>query len=171
MTQTETTTGIIDASYLSCIDILAPDTVAMLEAERRQAVDDLLAHNIFKPNTNISGPYSLRLSIQEGRLVFEMRGENNAALPVLLLSLKPYARLISDYFMMVEAYESKRLTCNPCQLQAVDMGRRGVHDEAATLLRERLAGKVEIDHETARRLFTLICVLHLGTARNLAFPV
>ena len=101
-------------------------------------------------------------------LVFRFKNSRSEELPLLAISPRPYKKLIQDYFMMVESYEQVRHEGNPYKLEAIDMGRRGVHNEGATLLKERLAEKIEMDFETARRFFTLICVLHLGGQRVLA---
>jgi uncharacterized protein (UPF0262 family) len=96
--------------------------------------------------------------------VFEMTNTNSEVLPILVLSLKPYKRLIQDYFMMVNSYEEALVGANPSRIEAIDMGRRGLHNEGAEMVAERLADKIKMDDDTARRLFTLICVLHDGKA-------
>jgi uncharacterized protein (UPF0262 family) len=111
------------------------------------------------------GPYDLTLSVEENRLVFRISNDNGDAIPMLVLSLKPYARLIKDYFLIVESYEKALRDGGPSRLEAIDMGRRGLHNEGASLLMERLKGKIVMDADTARRLFTLICVLHAGSAQ------
>lgn len=131
-----------------------------LNHEKELALKALLDEGDFRPETDLPGPYDLNLSIQDGRLVFEMRAGDSTALPVLVLSVRPYTRLVRDYFMIIESYETLRRDGDTARLEAVDMGRRGLHDEGAKLLRERLLGKINLDHATARRVFTLICVLH-----------
>ena len=132
-----------------------------LKAESDLALKTLAEDGIFEPeNPPAPGPYDLALSIQDGRLVLEMMAADGAPLPALVLSVRPYTRLIRDYFLMIEGYEAMRRSGDLVKLEAIDMGRRGLHDEGASLLRDRLAGKIKMDHETARRLFTLICVLH-----------
>jgi uncharacterized protein (UPF0262 family) len=132
-----------------------------LTTEKNLALKALSEDSVFRPvNNNAPGPYDLSLSIQDGRLVMDMKSSEGVALPTLVLSVKPYTRLVRDYFMLIESYEKMRQSGTACQLEAVDMGRRGLHDEGATLLIDRLSGKIELDHATARRLFTLICVLH-----------
>lgn len=134
---------------------------AFLGTEKDQAIASLREDAVFQPaNTAIPGPYDLHLSIQDGRLVMEMAGADGTPLPALVLSVKPYTRLIRDYFMLIESYETLRKAGTACQLEPVDMARRGLHNEGADLLMERLAGKIALDHPTARRLFTLICALH-----------
>lgn len=133
---------------------------SFLNHEKELALKALLDEGVFQPESNLPGPYDLDLKIQDGRLVMDIRAADSTPLPSLVLSVKPYTRLVRDYFMLIESYESIRQHGNHDQLEAVDMGRRGLHDEGATLLKERLSGKITLDHATARRLFTLICVLH-----------
>ncbi len=131
-----------------------------LKREQDAALKDLLRGNHFKPTGLQDGPYDLDLSIQEGRLVLLIRSEAGQDLNSYILSVKPYKRLIEDYFMMIRSHEKARLEGRQEKLEAIDMGRRGLHNEGAQLLIDRLEGKIEIDFETARRFFTLICVLH-----------
>lgn len=137
-----------------------------LVVEQEQAVLGLCDNAQFTPVLDITGPYHLTLGLHDGRLVLDIMGLHDKRLPTFVLSMRPYAKLITDYFMMVESFETARASGNPYQLEAIDMGRRGIHDEAASLLRARLLDKVSIDHATARRLFTLICVLHLNQPRH-----
>lgn len=137
----------------------------LLEADRAQAVADLELENRFllcptDQRPARPGPYLLRLSIQEGRLVFDVRDERDAPITALVLALGPFRGLIKDYQMLVDSHMLAIEEGREQKIQAIDMGRRGLHNEGATLLRERLENKAEIDHETARRLFTLVCVLH-----------
>lgn len=132
----------------------------ILEADRAQAVADLQAENRFRPAGAGPGPYALRLSIQEGRLVFDIRAADDAPLRTLLLALGPFRGLIRDYQMLVESHILAVAEGREARIQAIDMGRRGLHNEGAELLMQRLGGKVAIDFPTARRLFTLVCVLH-----------
>ncbi len=144
-----------------------PDSqITLLQNEREQAIAGLLEFNHFKYLKEPDGPYRLRLSIEDGYLVFRLRDASNNDLPLLAISPRPYKKLIQDYFMMVESYEQVR-AIDPYKLEAIDMGRRGIHNEGATLLMERLKDKIEMDFETARRFFTLICVLHLNGHRLL----
>ncbi|NKC33657.1 UPF0262 family protein [Falsiroseomonas selenitidurans] len=143
-----------------------PDGHALLpspyaEADRRQAVADLLAGNRFRPAGLGPGPFGLAIAVRDGRLMLEIRDAAEAPLHALVLALGPFRRLIKDYHMVVESHEKAVAEGgSEARIQAIDMGRRGLHNEGATLLTERLAGKVEIDFETARRLFTLVCALH-----------
>ncbi len=132
----------------------------MMAQEADRAVHDLCQEAAFAP-ANAPAPisYNLKLGIHDGRLVMEMTGADGTSLPALILSIKPYTRLIRDYFMMIESYETLRRTGTGCQLEPVDMARRALHNEGADLLMERLSGKITLDHPTARRLFTLICAL------------
>lgn len=133
----------------------------LLQEERQQAVNGILEFNQFNYLKCPNGPYKLNLSIEDAHLVFRFRDAEDKELPLLAISPRPYKRLIQDYFMMVESYEQVRQEGNPYKLEAVDMGRRGIHNEGARLLQERLQDKIEMDFETARRFFTLICVLYL----------
>jgi uncharacterized protein (UPF0262 family) len=137
----------------------------ILEADRAQAVADLEAENSFSlcpqgARTPPPGPYLLRLSIQEGRLVFDVRNEADEPITALGLALGPFRGLIKDYQMLVDSHMMAVEEGRAERIQAIDMGRRGLHNEGAALLQARLANKAEIDQETARRLFTLVCVLH-----------
>ncbi len=135
-------------------------TSADSEHERRIAIYDLLQDNYFHPVESDHGPYDLELSLSEGRLVFHVARDGDAeAARTYTLSLGPLKRVIKDYFLVCESYYEAIRTASVTQIEAIDMGRRGLHDEAAVILRERLKGKIEIDELTARRLFTLICAL------------
>lgn len=134
----------------------------ILEADRAQAVADLQAENQFAPAGQPVGPYALRLSIQEGRLVFDIRRLDDTPLVAIVLALGPFRSLIKDYQMLVESHILAVQHGREERIQAIDMGRRGLHNEGAELMMTRLRGKVAIDFPTARRLFTLICVLHWG---------
>jgi uncharacterized protein (UPF0262 family) len=126
--------------------------------ERRVAIVDLLASNSFVPEGAGAGPYHLRLSIQDARLVLDVSGEGYERR--LLLSMSPLRGVIKDYFLICESYYDAVRNATSSQIEALDMGRRGLHNEGAALLKERLEGKVAVDDDTARRLFTLICALH-----------
>ena len=132
-----------------------------IEQERDIAIYDLLEQNRFRPEGSHGGPYRLELGIEENRLVFTIMLEDGSPHGKIMLSLTPFRRVIKDYFLVCESYFRAIRTAPPSQIEALDLGRRGLHDEGSVLLRERLKGKIEIDHDTARRLFTLICVLHL----------
>lgn len=133
----------------------------VLEADRAAAVADLEAENEFAlVRVNMPGPYALHLSIHEGRLLFDVRDAAGAPLTALVLALGPFRGLIKDYQMLVDSHMLAVEEGRGERIQAIDMGRRGLHNEGAALLQTRLQGKATIDHETARRLFTLVCVLH-----------
>ncbi len=138
---------------------------AEVEHERAVAVYDLLEENDFAPIDERSkdhpGPFSLTLGLEENRLVLAIGDESKQPITAILLSLRPFQRIIKDYFHVCESYFSAIKTASPAKIEAIDMGRRGLHNEGSELLRERLAGKVEMDLDTARRLYTLICVLHI----------
>ena len=131
-----------------------------VEHERQVAIYDLLEQNSFVPVGHDEGPYTLHLSINGNRLVFDIRREDGAPVVAHLFSLTPLRRIVKDYFMICDSYYKAIRTATPSQIEAIDMGRRGLHNEGSDLLMERLKEKVEVDHDTARRLFTLICVLH-----------
>ena len=133
------------------------------EHEREVAIFDLLEQNAFFPLGAPEGPYDLRLSMEEGRLVFDIGADGGADGPFQrrhILSLTPIRSVIKDYFMICDSYYAAIRNATPQQIETLDMGRRGLHNEGSVRLQERLAGKIEVDHTTARRLFTLICALH-----------
>ena len=130
------------------------------EHERAVAVYDLVERNHFALPGHDGGPYLAHLALVERRLVFEIKGADGAPVVTHHLSLTPLRRIIKDYGLICESYYAAIRAATPAQIEAIDMGRRGLHDEAAHMLLERLASKVEIDHDTARRLFTLIYALH-----------
>jgi uncharacterized protein (UPF0262 family) len=132
-----------------------------VEHERRIAIFDLIESNKFQPNGSPGGPYKLKLSLDENRLVFDVMLEDGAAHGKIILSLTPMRRVIKDYFFVCDSYYQAIRTATPSQIEAIDMGRRGLHNEGSQILMDRLNGKIETDMDTARRLFTLICALHL----------
>lgn len=133
-----------------------------VEHERAVAIYDLLEENLFKPlDCPDAGPYNLHLRVEENRMIFDIRTQDGLALAEVMLPLTPFKTIVRDYFMICDSYYQAIKKATPAQIEAIDMGRRGLHNEGSDLLRERLAGKIEIDHNTARRLFTLICVLHI----------
>ena len=138
---------------------------ADIEQERRIAIFDLLEDNRFAPQRQhgdgYAGPYRLHLSVEEGRLALEIRREDGSPLETLVLGLARFRRPIRDYFAICDSYYQAIRNATPAQIETIDMARRGIHNEAAELLKERLEGKIEVDFDTARRLFTLICVLHI----------
>ncbi len=134
---------------------------AFAEADRRQAVTDLLAGNSFAPHGVAPGPYNLHLILRDGRLILDIRDEADAPLHLYGLALGPFRRLIKDYQMVVGSHEAAVGDgAMEARIQALDMGRRGLHNEGAELLMERLTARITLDFETARRLFTLVCALH-----------
>ena len=135
-----------------------------MEHERTQAIQDLCREGQIK-FSNAGGPYAIDLSIENRQLVLKAVNDGGAALPHLILSLSPYRGIIKDYFLMIESYEAMRKEGRTEKLEPIDMARRGIHNEAADLMIERLKDKVAMDHNTARRLFTLVCVLHMDQAR------
>ena len=132
-----------------------------VEHERAVAIYDLTEENYFFPVGDDSGPYHLHLSIAENRLLFDIRSDADEAVATVTLPLLPFRRIVKDYFAICESYYEAIRTASPSKIEAIDMGRRSLHDEGCDILRDRLEGKVEIDFDTARRLFTLICVLHI----------
>ena len=131
-----------------------------VEHERAVALFDLLEENDFAL-VGEPGPYKLHIGIFEQRLVLSVYGADDRKLRDIVLSLTPLRKVVKDYFLVCESYYAAIKKLGPSQIEALDMGRRGLHDEGSELLRERLAGKIEVDHDTARRLFTLICALHI----------
>ena len=132
-----------------------------VEHERAVAIFDLLEDNEFALVGGDAGPYRLHLGVFEQRLVFGVHDEANRKLRDIVLSLTPFRKIVKDYFMVCESYYAAIKKLSNTQIEALDMGRRGLHNEGSEVLRERLAGKIEVDHDTARRLFTLICALHI----------
>ena len=129
------------------------------EQERQIAIFDLIEENFFFPEGAEAGPYDLKMGLLENRLVLDVRGPAYERRHIL--SLSPFRTLIKDYFMICDSYYQAIRNATPAQIEALDMGRRGLHNEASELLQTRLKGKIETDLDTARRLFTLICVLHI----------
>jgi uncharacterized protein (UPF0262 family) len=133
---------------------------AEVEHERDIAIFDLLEKNSFALEGHDGGPYTLHLSLADNRLVFTVGDTDRAAIQHVMLSLSPFRRLVKDYFLICESYYQAIKTQPASKIEAIDMGRRGLHDEGSKLLMERLSGKIEVDLPTARRLFTLLCALH-----------
>ena len=132
-----------------------------VEHERRIAIYDLLEDNFFSPLGDGGGPYTLHLRIEDRRLLFDIRTAEGENLGVIGLSLTPFRTIVKDYFAVSESYYSAIKTSSPSRIEAIDMGRRGLHDEGSQILQDRLSGKIEMSFDTARRIFTLICVLHI----------
>lgn len=146
---------------LASVDLDAatlPAATAEIEHERRVAIFDLVEKNEFQPAGAEGGPYALKLSLVDGRLVFDITGPDYAR--VHGLSLTPLNKVVKDYIAICDSYYEALRGTSPSQIEAVDMGRRGLHNEGAEALKARLDGKVAVDHETARRLFTLVCALY-----------
>ncbi|MCX7645851.1 MAG: UPF0262 family protein [Rhodobacteraceae bacterium] len=153
--------------HISIDDSGLPPPTPEIEQERRVAIFDLLEENRFAlpPRDGREmppGPYRLALSIRDGRLVFDIATEAQEKVAAFHLSLGPFRQVVKDYFQICESYFEAVKRLPPSQIEAIDMARRGIHNEGARVLQERLAGKAEVDTDTARRLFTLICVLHWG---------
>jgi uncharacterized protein (UPF0262 family) len=130
------------------------------EHERQIAIYDLIDENSFALPGRDAGPYGLKIALQDAKLVLEIADESGNPIIAYILSLTPFRGLLKDYFMICESYYAAIRTAMPTQIEAIDMGRRAVHNEAAELLLERLKGKIECDRDTARRLFTLVVALH-----------
>jgi uncharacterized protein (UPF0262 family) len=131
-----------------------------IEHERAVAIYDLIEENSFAPVGHDGGPYALNLSLKENRLVFDIRLADGEPVMAHILSLTPFKRIVKDYFLICDSYYAAIRTATPDRIEAIDMGRRGLHDEGSRILQEALKRKVKVDFDTARRLFTLICVLH-----------
>ena len=131
--------------------------------DRRVAIFDLLEKNHFELEGDEGGPYSLKLLVVDQRLIFEVTGQTQGEAKSIVLSLTPFRRVIKDYFLVCNSYYDAIRSATPTQIEAIDMGRRGMHNEGAHLLEDRLAGRVKLDFDTARRLFTLICALQTRT--------
>ena len=138
---------------------------ADIEQERRIAIYDLLEDNHFAPQRahadGYAGPYKLHISVEEGRLALAIKRADDTPLETIVLGLARFRRPIRDYFAICDSYYQAIRNATPAQIETVDMARRGIHNDAAELLRTALDGKIEVDFDTARRLFTLICVLHI----------
>lgn len=139
---------------------IGPGTSPEAEHERRVAIYDIIEENSFTLIAMPQGPYRLNLSTADGRLIFDILNAKEERLSMIGLSMAPFRRIVKDYYMICESYHQAIRTATPSQIETIDMARRGLHNEGSELLRERLQGKVEVDFNTARRLFTLVCVLH-----------
>ena len=138
-----------------------PVTNVEMQHERRVAIFDLLEENEFRPLESEKGPYLVNLALRDGsRLDFDVKRSTGMDIGTYTLSMTPFRRIVKDYFLICESYYDAIRTSSPSQIEAIDMGRRGLHNEGSQTLSDRLDGKIEIDFDTARRLFTLICVLH-----------
>lgn len=140
-----------------------------IEHERRVAIFDLLDKNYFAPKIEglsdylkeYNGPYHITLRIEENRLAIDLKTQTMEELSTLVLPLSPLRRVIKEYFLVCDSYFSAIKTSSPSQIEAIDIGRRALHNEGAQIMKSRYDAKVDVDFETARRLFTLICVLHI----------
>lgn len=148
---------LIDVELDESIGRSTPD----VEHERAVAIFDLIEENSFAPvGDSTAGPYKLKLSLVDARLVFAITRESGEAVVTHILSLTPFRRIVKDYYMICESYYEAIRSATPSQIEAIDMGRRGLHNEGSQTLMDRLSGKIDVDFGTARRLFTLVCVLH-----------
>ena len=154
-----------DRSKNRLIDVELDDTIGRstpdVEHERAVAIFDLVEENSFGlPGDAQGGPYRLRLSLVESRLVFAITRDDGEAVVTHILSLTPLRRIVKDYYLICESYYQAIRSATPSQIEAIDMGRRGLHNDGSQTLMDRLSGKIDLDFDTARRLFTLVCVLH-----------
>ena len=153
-----------DAGAFRLSDVTLDDSIGRstpdVEHERAVAIFDLIEENSFEPVGHDGGPYKLKLSLVDSKLVFHITRENDEQVATHILSLTPFRRIVKDYFMICESYYEAIRSSTPSQIEAIDMGRRGIHNEGSQTLMDRLGGKITIDFDTARRLFTLVCVLH-----------
>jgi len=132
-----------------------------IEHERAVAIADLLVENSFAPKSAIAGPFHLHLGVAENRLLLDIRDVADQPLEQVVLPLSPFRKIVKDYFMICGSYYNAVREASPSRIEAIDMGRRALHNEGGEKLRERLADRIEVDLNTARRLFTLLCVLHI----------
>ena len=150
-------------SFRLC-DVVLDDTIGRatpdVEHERAVAIFDLIEENTFEPLGHSGGPYRLNLSLLDSKLVFVIRTEAGDDVATHILSLTPFRRIVKDYFLICESYYQAIRSATPSQIEAIDMGRRGIHNEGSQTLLDRLSGKIKFDFDTARRLFTLVCVLY-----------
>ena len=153
--------------HIALDDSGLPTPTPEIEQERKVAMFDLMEDNSFampaRDDRDVpAGPYRLALAIRERRLVFDVQTEDENPAGEFHLSLGPFRQVVKDYFQICESYFDAVKTLTPSQIETIDMARRGIHNEGARVLQERLEGKADVDTDTARRLFTLICVLHFG---------
>lgn len=145
-------------------DVVLDDSIGRstpdVEHERAVAIFDLIEENTFKPLGHAGGPYRLHISLVDAKLVFSIRTEDEKDVAIHILSLTPFRRIIKDYFLICESYYEAIRSSTPSQIEAIDMGRRGIHNDGSQTLMDRLSGKIKVDFDTARRLFTLVCVLY-----------
>jgi uncharacterized protein (UPF0262 family) len=145
-------------------DVVLDDTIGRaspdVEHERAVAIFDLIEENTFEPIGHAGGPYVLKLSLMDSKLVLYVATEEGEAVVTHILSLTPFRRIVKDYFMICESYYEAIRSATPSRIEAIDMGRRGIHNEGSQTLMDRLQGKISVDFNTSRRLFTLVCVLY-----------
>ena len=150
-------------SFRLC-DVVLDDTIGRatpdVEHERAVAIFDLIEETSFEPIGHAGGPYRLNISLLDSKLVFAIRTEAGEAVATHILSLTPFRRIVKDYFLICESYYEAIRSATPSHIEAIDMGRRGIHNEGSQTLQDRLKGKITLDFDTARRLFTLVCVLY-----------
>lgn len=145
-------------------DVVLDDSIGRstpdVEHERAVAIFDLIEENTFEPAGHDGGPYRLYISLVDSKLVFSIKTEDERDVSTHILSLTPFRRIIKDYFLICESYYEAIRSSTPSQIEAIDMGRRGIHNDGSQTLMDRLSGKIKVDFDTARRLFTLVCVLY-----------
>jgi uncharacterized protein (UPF0262 family) len=145
-------------------DVVLDDTIGRstpdVEHERAVAIFDLIEENTFTPIGHAGGPYRLNISLVDAKLVFSIATDVGDAVATHILSLTPFRRIVKDYFMICESYYEAIRSASPSRIEAIDIGRRGIHNEGSQTLKDRLNGKIDLDFDTARRLFTLVCVLY-----------
>jgi len=152
------------ASRARLVDVALDESIGRstpdVEHERAVAIFDLIEENSFRPVGDAGGPYRLKLSLADAKLIFAVSREDGETVVTHILSLTPFRRIVKDYYLICESYYEAIRSATPSHIEAIDMGRRGLHNEGSQTLLERLSGKIDIDFDTARRLFTLVCVLH-----------
>lgn len=145
-------------------DVVLDDSIGRstpdVEHERAVAIFDLIEENTIEPAGHDGGPYRLYISLVDSKLVFSIKTEDDGDVSTHILSLTPFRRIIKDYFLICESYYEAIRSSTPSQIEAIDMGRRGIHNDGSQTLMDRLSGKIKVDFDTARRLFTLVCVLY-----------
>ena len=154
----------LSQNFISAIDFEESSKIrrsAQVEHERKVAIFDLLEENSFTLRGGPDGPYHLRIKIKENRLIFNLNSDDDKFLLDISLAVAVFRKIVKDYFLICDSYFQAIKTKAPSQIEAIDMARRGLHDEGAELLQSRMAEQVEMDLQTARRLFTLVCVLHI----------
>ena len=153
-----------DGDTFRLSDVTLDDSIGRstpdVEHERAVAIFDLIEENSFEPVGHAGGPYKLNLSLVDSKLVLGITLEDEQQVATHILSLTPFRNIVNDYFLICESYSEAIRSSSPSQIEAIDMGRRGIHNEGSQTLMDRIDGKITIEFDTARRLFTLVCVLH-----------